>query len=434
MISLTTGHLIQLLAALCGGVIAYISGYIFRPRILITFLFLLTPFQIINSRYGSVNMVLTYIIGTALLLQSKLIIGKLMPFMAIIFGSMAVSLLMAPIDNYFRHFIYLISFVSNYIVFYLGYTYSSRIEKEFDLFKIFIMVNILVNLYCVILFISGFNDVSFLGIQEFSLQGNRLSGRLVGPFNAAGITAEFLVIQIFILGYALIRYKYKSLWLLIFANLFFLLSTGNRGGVIILVLGMILFSFCFRREIGYLKVGLTFMGVVLAFAISSYLIINYSQFDAIFDRLTNTSFEGITPDTRVGLWPAVAEAIKEKLILGHGPRYWLSDQDGVGAWNAVPYAHNLYLHILYTTGVIGLLSFLLFFGALFAQFWKMSKVYHNNTIRMIGKLSLVLLLIFLVDQMKISFLRFSLVDYQHYMFFLWGSLVGFGDFFEEKDA
>ena len=48
------------------------------------------------------------------------------------------------------------------------------------------------------------------------------------------------------------------------------------------------------------------------------------------------------------------------------------------------------------------------------------------------KVGEVLMIMFLVDQIKVEFLRFDLSDYHHYVFFLIGSLLAFSEKLREK--
>jgi len=95
--------------------------------------------------------------------------------------------------------------------------------------------------------------------------------------------------------------------------------------------------------------------------------------------------------------------------------------------------HNLYLFLLYTVGVVGLIAYLVFFGAMYGRFWR-AKRYRSDDAFLNGipRLAIVLLLVFLVDQLKIEFLRFKLNDAQHYLFSLWAMLLAFSDLLVTK--
>ena len=82
---------------------------------------------------------------------------------------------------------------------------------------------------------------------------------------------------------------------------------------------------------------------------ASYVMIKFTDFNVMYERLRSTQMQGIIPDSRDGVhgWPFVVEKILEKPVLGHGPhllrgedspesRRWTEGQIGF-------YPHNLYL-------------------------------------------------------------------------------------------
>lgn len=175
--------------------------------------------------------------------------------------------------------------------------------------------------------------------------------------------------------------------------------------------------------------------------------INYSHYNVMYDRLLGTKMDGITPDTRGGAhgWPLVVEKILEKPVLGHGPqllrkidyptsKIWLEGSEFGG------FPHNLYLYILYTLGVIGFLAYS-FLGMRYITILsklKMNLDKNDKFLSGLPKLGIIVFAIFLFDQMKVEFLRPSLLDYQHYLSVLFGMFCGLRkirkDLLEEKSA
>jgi O-antigen ligase len=282
----------------------------------------------------------------------------------------------------------------------------------------------------------GFERFSLFGIQEFAIHQNRLDQRLSGPFASVGLTAEYLALNVLLLAYLLIHERKKSrktfLYGLMGANIAFLVATGNRGGFISLIAGGLLFLYLFRRELGFFRItSMALAGIIFLF-IASVLIVTYTPFDRLYERIANTKIEGGIPDTRREVWPDTWRMIKEKPILGHGPRLSRHNVDHVnlltGKRGHVGYPHNLYLFILYTLGVVGLVAYLIFFSAIFFKLRKASgKSRDNPLLAGIPKLGTLLIFVFLVDQIKVEFLRYHLGDYQHYIFMMFGLFVGFSD-------
>ena len=431
----TTGQYVQLIIALFSGVAIFSIAYIAPVRYIVSFIVITIPFQPITSIYGSINMVLIYLAAVALLIRGEI---RLFPLLWAVMGILlayALSLSQTLGQTYFDHFLYLVSIGSNFLLFYMVYNYF---RKDGDLgyaLNLFVWVATVVNIYFLISMLVGFDHVSFMGIEELSMGQNIESlQRLVGPFNAPGTNAEFLAIQILFLGYILLyeRRKFRRLFLftMLLAAFGFLVATGSRGGIVALFAGAVLFLFLFRKELGV--AGLA-RAVVAAFALGliAVMITQFTQFNVLFDRLVGTEFEGIVPETRVGAFEHALERIKDKPVLGHGPRIILLHEEERRIPGYQPfggYPHSLYLFLLYTVGAVGLVAYIIFFVALLKR-W--SGVLNTSTqdavLRDIPKLAIVLMVVFLFSQFRIEFLRFILNDYQNYSFALWGTLLAFSD-------
>ena len=49
------------------------------------------------------------------------------------------------------------------------------------------------------------------------------------------------------------------------------------------------------------------------------------------------------------------------------------------------------------------------------------------------KLGIIILTVFLIDQIKLEFLRVKLADYQHYIFMLFGAFTAYADIILNKE-
>ncbi len=72
MLDFTTSQFIQIIIALFIGTGIFLAGYFFSEKYTVAALILIIPFQFIDSNYGSVNMVLTYLLGISLLVKGKM--------------------------------------------------------------------------------------------------------------------------------------------------------------------------------------------------------------------------------------------------------------------------------------------------------------------------------------------------------------------------
>jgi O-antigen ligase len=146
-------------------------------------------------------------------------------------------------------------------------------------------------------------------------------------------------------------------------------------------------------------------------------------------------FESGVPQTRQNIWPRAWAKIPERLWLGHGPflqtesvieKYGRSvDSDQL----VMPYAHNLYLHLLLTLGLFGTACMLFL---LFRTTWRIHRgsvtgSFEDQYEKGFVTLGLLVVLGFFVDQLKIEFVRHATIDYVHFVFALFGIFLGRAD-------
>ncbi|MCG6870477.1 MAG: O-antigen ligase family protein [Gammaproteobacteria bacterium] len=426
---LTNSHVIQAVAAIVLSIFIYVLALKMPGKITLGALILLIPFQVIDSRYGSINVVLIYIAALAFLARGDLRrLPLFVPFLILI-AAYTLSLGQVPSGKWFFHVIYLISLASNILLFYMVYNLALE-SGDWRYFRNLLVVqNILIAIYSVLQLGAGYNDIKFFGISEFQMNENREDGRLVGPFKATGVMVEYLAIQIFILSYALLRDKkirYRAIYIsLIFLNIFFMIASGNRGGIVTLVLGAMGFVVLFGKEMGYRRV--LGGGIVAAILLTgaSYIVIEYTNFNTLYERLGETEIEGGVPDTRSITWPQAINKFNQSPILGSGP-YYKEVQDANNG--ELRYPHSLYLFVPVTLGISGSLAYLIFFYAMATKIgspWR--EQVQRDVISGLPKLGILILCIFFVSEIRIEMLRFKLTDYQHYLFVLFGVLAAFSD-------
>lgn len=434
IVDFTVGQYIQLIVALSLGSILFLIVNSIPEKITVAILLLFIPFQLIESKYGSSNMVFTYLVGGVLLLKGNL---KLLPFFGaviLLFITYFVSFSQVPTSEWSINLFYMVTFASNFILFYVVYNFVYRTENYLFFFKILIILNIFVAIYCALQFI-GLNDYLNIENSDIGIAANRDDSRLVGPFGATGLTAEYLIFQTLILCYLLFFYEKKRQLLylaLICTNLIFLLATGNRGGLLVLCLAFMGFSFFYRKELGVKNVFLLAIAGSFALVIASAITLYLSDLNVIYDRLLGTNTEGVVLDSRQKVWPAAWEAIIESPYVGHGPR--LHRPDG-SEYQAIAYPHSLYLFILYTVGIIGLAGHMVFFVCVITKIAKgTSGRISDEVLDGLPKLGLLIVGLFLISQIRIELFRFMTGDYQHYFFALLGFFVAVSDLRREQSG
>lgn len=429
----TSSQYAQLIVAALAGIAYFVLLFRLSERTSLAFVLLLIPFQLIDSKYGTINTILVYVMAFAFLLQGRLNrLPFLTPVLLILFAYLLAFSQGHPAAR-MQHVLYLFGFLSNVLLFYLVYNFLLRTKDWEFVFRLLIILNVLVLIYCAIQFVAGHNRVTLFGIEELSMNPIRRDGRLVGPFKATAATAEFLSIQCILLGHYFFHATSRSIrrWIALFLalNVLFIFTTGNRGGFITLVLGALLLIAVYRRRLGFARIAKMLLGGATVVTMIAIVLVNYSDYGMLFGRLERTKIEGGVPDTRATVWPIAWERIQEKPVFGHGPKLFISTPDNMVA--DIPYMlhpHSLPLHILYTTGAAGLFAWGVFFWLLFRKLLVARRARSTDgPLSMLPRVGLVVLAVFGVSQLRIEFLREGLLDYQNYLFVLFALLLAVCD-------
>jgi O-antigen ligase len=434
--SLSPSDIVQLSAVLILATGLFFVAYRLPQIVGSTALLVMIPVQPVDTRYGTANVLLTFVIFLAMLLRRGEVRLPLLP--QILFLLFCYFLSMSFVHNalYMQHAVYMLSVVSAIMVFWIAYDLTYRYRNLRGIVTVFLAINLVVVIYCAIqLYVGPGQKVSLFGIHEMTTIPSRWDNRLSGPFLATGVTSEFFVIMVFVILHQLLFAK--STWLrrglmaLAAIDLSFLIATGNRGGFLTLLGGSFIFLWLFRKELGTQRVVKLAVSGVLMLSFASAIVVNYTDFNRLFARLGDTTFAEGIPDTRQNAWPKAWAKIKERPILGHGPRYQMD-----GAMHGVRhegsefqnYPHNLYLFLLATVGLVGLIAFMNFILTPLFRCWRtMSLSGISLEYSAFMKTGVVIMIVLLVDQLKIEFMRIALVDYWHFIFAIFGVLIAVSD-------
>ncbi|MEM9386378.1 MAG: O-antigen ligase family protein [Pseudomonadota bacterium] len=424
MMDLINAHGVQLAFGLLGALTVFVASYALPERYPIALLILMVPFQLIASRYGSLNVGMVYLTFAAFLFQGRM---REVPYLlqaSLLVLAYLLSMATSIPTTYGQQGIYLFNVFSSFVFFYLLFNHFRRFPDPRFVLKLLIGLDVAVLLFFAVQITLGFDSVNVLGLSEWSIGGNlENKGRLLGPFGPAGTNAGFLVLQCLIMGYALMRFPSLRMRVLLiallFANVAMLIATGSRGGFIALIFGTLLFLTVFRRTLGTARVVSVLAAGGAAVAVAGVIIVAYTPFDTLFTRLAGTEFTGVVPDSRRG-WFYVIERIPEALTFGHGPRIVLEYMSPRFLREVyIGYPHNLYLFLLYSLGLVGFIVWMVWFASLGLHWLRASRWERAEDMASeFPRLGVVVLLTFLFDSMKIEFLRFQVVDYQHYVFAL----------------
>lgn len=406
---------------------------------------LLVPFQPISSRYGSITEFLVFGIAVIFLQKGRMTRFPLRGPIAFIMLAYMLSLTQAIPGSMREHLIYVLAAFSNFVIFWLVYNFVLREGGWQTILKILGVMNALILVYCGLQLTFGADQIAFLGVRELQLQGATEATeqygarRITGPFGATAMIAEYFTIQIMIWAYVMIfatgKHQRTLVLALIALNCAFLVATGNRGGIVTLAIGSLGYLYLFRKDLGMRRVIKISISGALLFAAMAFVIVNYTEFGSVFSRLQDTEFEqGYIPDTRSG-WVDLWDQVVEKPILGHGPRLGLSTEvlRGNPGYRYMPHPHNLYMWLFYTIGGVGLAAYAYFIVALWRRYSRAGRYSLDDKILSgMPKLGLLVLVIFLVSELRMELMRFALHPYQLYFFMLLGMFLAFSDLLRSR--
>lgn len=417
-----------------------------RRVVAIGALIVLIPFQVVETRYASSSVLMAYAMAGLLAIGGGLKL-RMMPAIGLIMLAYLISLSQA--ERYLSmHVIEIFQFGSCLVVFLLAYNYARLVREDKIVINTLLAMNSAIIVYCALQLSAGAGN-SFVpfGIDSLAFNSNRdpSDPRLVGPFDNPGTTAGYFTLMTLIAAVELIfsaGSRRLFVQILVVANMAGILATGNRASFLILLAAFPMFIVIFRRELGARRVAQYLVSGVAALAIASTIIITYTGFGNMFRRLDSvTEMEGGVPTTRAGTWPVAIEKIKANPWVGDGPHFFRAEDaetlkimraqhEELGEMTTAfdPYPHSMYLFMLRTVGIIGLVALLWFFG----QAWRETVMALNrqaaNPYRVaVLKIGLVVIVAFLIGQITLEFNRPTTMDYAQFIFALLGLFVGMAD-------
>ena len=241
--------------------------------------------------------------------------------------------------------------------------------------------------------------VSLIGLGQY-LEINWVvassgGSRITATIGNAGYVAGYLIFNIFF-GIILIFFrknKYLNFYYIlgIFLQIFIVLNTLTRGGIIALIFSLIIFIgylVFFRFGSNKLIRNSGILLLLLTIIFTSFIFANkqsdWIKKNNIFNRLVNISVNDTTARSRLVTWEGAYNGFKEKPILGYGYEnfYQVFDKN----FNPVIYrhagsvvwfdrAHNMIFDRLITGGLIGLLLYLSLLLLPLILLWK---YFHKN--------------------------------------------------------
>lgn len=437
---LDTFQLLQLSVAILVAVVIFVAAYAVPLRFSVGLLLILIPFQLVSTTYGSSNVVMTYVLTGALLLRGRLKYVPMLGAVIAVILAYLISVSQLPRALYTLHGIEVIALVSMFLVFTLAYNLAREVKDPRFIINLLITANIIAIIYCAIQFAAGPGEaIQFFGRKEFSMNSNRGGGdaRLVGPFGTPGLTAAYFMAMTLILVYEIVHSEKRRKTVvggIVALNVIMILATANRGSFLVLIAGLLGIMYVFRAELGVARIIKMLVAASIILFGGAATVAAYTDFGQMFDRLAaTTETEDGLPSTRAVVWPIAWRNIKERPLTGHGPRllgrHELRYRNVPPEQLVGPYPHNLYLHLLMTVGIIGTISMLFFLFGVAMRVHRASKtgVFSSEYERGWILVGTIVIVAFLVDELKIEFLRYTTVDYGQFVFALFGIFLGWSD-------
>lgn len=437
---LDTGELLQITASLLAVVILITAANTAPLKIAVGILMVMIPFQIVDTKFGSSSIAMTYALAGALVISGRLSYAPKLPYVIAVILAYLISISQLPRSLYVLHGVEIIALVSGFLVFFLAYNLARQQGTTRFIVNALLLANLLCIVYCLIQFSVGPGErLEFFGMRELRMNTNRGDGdaRLVGPFGTPGITAAYFSAMTLILAFeaTFSAGRRKALCIgTIVANVALMIATANRGSFFLTILGFLAFLFLFRRKLGAGKVIIALASASMMMLATAAFIVAYTDFGRMVERLAETpeTSAGL-PATRTLVWTIALENIQEKPIVGHGPRTLtqmeLRSRSVPPEQLVAPYPHNLYLHLMVTVGLIGTVCML---GFLFAIAWAVIQGarkghFDDEYERGWVIIGAIVICMFFLDELKIEFLRANTVDYAHFVFAIFGVFLARAD-------
>lgn len=289
----------------------------------------------------------------------------------------------------------------HYLVYFIILISVFRTREDWlKLLKVMVFVGVLSAFY-------GFGQKTEM--KFFVGSGNR--ARIFGTIGNAALFAGYQIVNLFLaLILALsssVSQRYRPFfWLAALINLIAVLMTAVRGSILGVGVGFLVFAFLYffhskSRVAKRVLVGITaalvfFVVFSLAFKDSKFV-----QDSGYLRRLTDFSLKTYTVQTRFWAWRAGIEGWGETpktVLLGWGPENFNVPFSkhfnpkffkGPGSETLFDRAHNMFVEVLITMGLLGLLAYVSIFAAAYWLIWRSLKRKEIEPSLGIGLISLI---------------------------------------------
>ena len=194
----------------------------------------------------------------------------------------------------------------------------------------------------------------------------QLSWRLVGVMgtaNGAGEVGSFAVLIFFFLRNFTSQPQTRWLYMLLALDVLTLLLTYSRTSIVAVVVAVSVAQY-YRGTA--LQMALLFFG--LAMLCLGAMVVDTDSLLAMLSRSGNAD-EILTGTGRTHIWHVAWQLIQDRPWFGYGfgSAGFILPQHAMEIGHAAPHAHNAYLNMWFTTGIFGMLLYIVFLVVLLAK-------------------------------------------------------------------
>jgi O-antigen ligase len=298
---------------------------------------------------------------------------------------------------------------------FLAYMVVNVVRTESDVRKLLTMQLI----SCVLVCLFGLYELTHAGtvlipgwieFTDTAREGTRIGSTFLDYELFGEYCALNVMLQIFLFTRATSKSRKFSLVLCLMLTLFCLFATVTRGALLTMFVGGVYLAWMSRTKLNFQQVVIGVAAVVAVILAADTVVGSLGHSGSVLSRLEGTEFVGGVPDSRVGAWTYSVKYISEHPIIGHGTYYSIEKGLEVRWW-----PHNVYLYYASIVGILGLSCFLWFLWELWKVTTPRAPSLGSGSYLQGARLCFrVMLVMFMIDQTKIEYLR-----NERYSFFIW---------------
>ncbi len=261
--------------------------------------------------------------------------------------------------------------------------------------------------------VPGWIDFTHTLGEAFDTQNVRIGG----TFYDFELLADFCGLNVLFLSFLVARARdsYRRVYFgaLLVLTVFIMFSTVTRGPIFSLGVAFAYGLWMMRRRLRVVPMVVGGAALAAVFLGANFVVANFTRSGDLLARLSQTEFKGLVPDTRAAAWQDAWDHFLLHPLIGSGPFY--SFARGLYFWY---WPHNLYLYVANIVGLFGLVFFLWLLWKLFvATRPTVDSPLAEDYVEAYMLLARVQLVFFLVDQVKIEYLRNATYQFQVWLMF-----------------